>query len=212
MEDMKDSLDGNICRCTGYRPIFDAIHSFATDAPKHLRQKVEDIEDLVLTKKGFICPSTQKACVGECSRIRRPSDSLQFVKSSSGNWIKPETLEDLMAVLDDIKPDETYRLVAGNTGTGKDIFERKGQHASKTCKIPFVGVYKAGIHTMLIDVNSVPELATITLEPFNIGGGVALTDFIEALYVQSSTEGYSYATQMAAHLKKVSSENKSIVR
>lgn len=34
MEDIEHGLDGNLCRCTGYRPILDAAKSFGSDAPK----------------------------------------------------------------------------------------------------------------------------------------------------------------------------------
>ena len=41
---IEEILDGNLCRCTGYRPIFDAFRSFASE------NRSSDIEDLV--KKG----------------------------------------------------------------------------------------------------------------------------------------------------------------
>ncbi len=42
-DEVEQILDGNLCRCTGYRPIFDAFKTFAVDDD---RLPVDDIEDL----------------------------------------------------------------------------------------------------------------------------------------------------------------------
>lgn len=50
-EEIEECLAGNLCRCTGYRPIVDAFQVFAKTS------------DMLYTNKGeFICPSTGKPC------------------------------------------------------------------------------------------------------------------------------------------------------
>ncbi len=44
LETVEGVLDGNLCRCTGYRPILDAFKSFSPDAPDELKKKVGPIK------------------------------------------------------------------------------------------------------------------------------------------------------------------------
>lgn len=41
MKDIEDSFDGNLCRCTGYRPILDAAKTFAHDKSPKVKQSVD---------------------------------------------------------------------------------------------------------------------------------------------------------------------------
>jgi xanthine dehydrogenase/oxidase len=119
LEEIGRILDGNICRCTGYRPIFEAFQSMSPEARPELKKKLADIEDLVSKKRGSTCQKTRKPCAGSCSTKNKEPGTMQFIKLMDGEWIKPKTVEELMALLDNVQPGTKYRLVAGNTGVGK---------------------------------------------------------------------------------------------
>jgi len=120
MKDIEHNLDGNICRCTGFRPILDAMKSFAGD------DHCGDIEDLA----GWVCPKMETLCCTE----NQPTDVL--LKDKRKSWISPAKLSTLFDALKKIPETSTYKLVAGNTGVG--VYEDKQEidHFIDISKIP----------------------------------------------------------------------------
>ena len=104
--ELDNILDGNICRCTGYRPILDALKQFSGEG------ETGDIEDIKC------CPKTGQDCLSKCEKIRTCANDT----NQKDLWHQPTTLTELTDILAEFTTDTRYRLVAGNTGTG--VFKR----------------------------------------------------------------------------------------
>jgi len=206
-EEVEESFDGNICRCTGYRPILDAFKSLACDAPEELKKKCSDIEDLKGCPKingttngngttiNLHCgqkvgPANAASCslATKCCQNRKtPNVSLDL--DSGKKWIKVSSLEQAFNAIDTFKSSKlNYRIIAGNTSTG--IYKNDG---------PYDG---------FLDITNIPELSQITY-PANdaneliFGGGVTLSASISALEKASNLKGFHYAEEMSKHIKRI---------
>ncbi|KAJ6648665.1 Xanthine dehydrogenase [Pseudolycoriella hygida] len=103
MEKVENSFSGNICRCTGYRPILDAFKSLAVDADSAFL--CQDIEDLPR-----VCNS-DNSC-GVCLETFKESFGLKFKDGTE--WYKAFSVTEVLQILRDTKIKQ-YMLVAGNT-------------------------------------------------------------------------------------------------
>jgi xanthine dehydrogenase/oxidase len=83
-------MAGQLCRCTGYRPILDCVRELAGAGGG-------DIEDLA----DWVCPARQGGVV------RR-----------GGDWVAPSTVRQVLETLAGLPAGRSYRLVAGATGQG----------------------------------------------------------------------------------------------
>ena len=100
-QQVEDSFDGNICRCTGYRPILDAMGSFAGATG------TADIEDL----SSKLCPKTHQPC-------KAPGRVCAGSKADGGTvWFAAKTVADIFTVFAQF-PGKSVKLIGADTGRG----------------------------------------------------------------------------------------------
>ncbi|CAH8353203.1 unnamed protein product [Eruca vesicaria subsp. sativa] len=171
-EEIEECLAGNLCRCTGYRPIVDAFRVFA----KTNDALYSGLSSLSLQDGSSICPSTGKPCSCGDVRFQQPSetDGSKYTEKElifppelllrkfpplklSGNrgliWYRAVRLDHLL----DLKtkhPDA--KLVVGNTEVGIEMRLKRLQ-------------YK-----VLISVGQVPELNTVVVNDSGVEFGSSL--------------------------------------
>jgi len=105
--EIENCLDGNICRCTGYRSILDAWQSFSAD------EKPIDIEELYKLK-----------CLnGSNKRCDSYSKKKIHIINGSQEWYYPKSLLDLFDLLVQYQS-APYKIVSGGTGVG--VFKTDG--------------------------------------------------------------------------------------
>uniref|UniRef100_A0A1Y9H2G4 FAD-binding PCMH-type domain-containing protein n=1 Tax=Anopheles dirus TaxID=7168 RepID=A0A1Y9H2G4_9DIPT len=180
MEDVENAFGGNICRCTGYRPILDAFKSLAVDADEKLLDACQDIEDLTKT-----CPKTGSPCAGKCpsaaERIERKRP-VKLLFEDEKQWHRVTQVDDIFAIFEQIgsKP---YMLVAGNTAHG--VYRRS----------PTLQVF--------IDINAVEDLHTNSSDANGlvVGANVSLTEFMQLLDTAAiKYPNLAYCKQLEKHI------------
>nr|AOE43260.1 xanthine dehydrogenase [Coremiostelium polycephalum] len=169
--DIEENFDGNLCRCTGYRPILDSAKSFGIDEPECSKELKEEIE------KPFICPSSGKPCDCKNKTVHIPSKpldltsepifppflmsfenpSLKFV-GDRVTWYTPTTLNELLTLK---SQNQNAKIIVGNTEVGIEV------------------KFKNVIYPVLINPTMVPEMNTITKTETGIvvGASATLTKF-----------------------------------
>ncbi|KAI3832374.1 hypothetical protein MKX03_025295 [Papaver bracteatum] len=188
---------GNLCRCTGYRPIADACKSFAADV---------DMEDLGLNtfwKKGesesekigklpSYDPGNEISTFPEFLKSEIKSKILRDLKGQY--WYNPVSIEELEHLMESLESENGtgFKLVVGNTSTG---YYKEVDH-----------------YNNYINLRYIPELSTIFSDNagIEIGAAVTISDAIQALEEGAkngpSSTGNLVFSKIADHMKKVASE------
>ncbi|KAF9823384.1 hypothetical protein SFRURICE_006597 [Spodoptera frugiperda] len=183
-QQVENSFGGNMCRCTGYRPILDAFKSFASDTDPELQDKLQDLEDLHINKCAKKCARKCSTSEDEWCLIENPEESMKELRTDVGRWYKAYSIQDVFKVLSR-EGTNSYRLVAGNTGKG---------------------VYPISLEPkILIDISSIETLKLVQSdENLILGAGMSLTDVMKTFQKWSKqNQDFSYLETLYKHLDLV---------
>ncbi|KAJ6693050.1 XANTHINE DEHYDROGENASE [Salix purpurea] len=191
------AISGNLCRCTGYRPIADACKSLAADVDIedlgfNSFWRKEETREAKMSRLPVYDHSLEISTFPEF--LKREIKSSLLLDSERYSWCKPATAEELQSLLKSIDADSKTRmkLVVGNTGMGyyKEL-ERYDKY---------------------IDLRCVLELSSIRRdeEGIEIGAAVTISKTIEALKEENNSEFNSECKivfkRIALHMEKIASE------
>ncbi|XVE78883.1 hypothetical protein DITRI_Ditri14bG0013900 [Diplodiscus trichospermus] len=194
-EQIEESLAGNLCRCTGYRPIVDAFRVFA----KTNDALYTDISSLSLQEGEFVCPSTGKPCSCRSKTVNDIETNGQSIcctryKPVSYSEVDGSTFTDKELIF----PPElllrklTPLSLSGPGGlrwyrplTVKHVLELKEKYPNAKL---LIGNTEVGIemrlrkmqYKVLISVSHVPELDVLNVKEdgIEIGAAVRLTELL----------------------------------
>ncbi|XP_048234114.1 abscisic-aldehyde oxidase isoform X3 [Ricinus communis] len=190
------AISGNLCRCTGYRPIADACKSFASDVDMedlgfNSFWKKEDCQEIKISK---LPDYNRKICTFPEFLKSEVTKSSWFLDSESYSWYKPGSIEELQSLLEatDANNGVQMKLVVGNTS---------------------VSYYKElEQYDRYIDLSCIPELSIIRMDQsgIEIGATVTISKAIEALKEESKGEYKSdykmVLRKIAVHMEKIATQ------
>nr|GME04137.1 abscisic-aldehyde oxidase-like [Ipomoea batatas] len=190
------AVAGNLCRCTGYRPIADACKSFAADVEiedlgLNCFWNKEDSRDVKVGKLPFYDPGIRICTYPEFLKTgQKQKQKSAILGSERCHWYCPVSLEELQGLLgcDLGENGERVKLVVGNTGMGyyKDFEE----------------------YDRYIDLRYISELSVVKRDcsGIEVGATVTISKLILNLREESEDLGSSgklVLGKIADHMEKI---------
>ncbi|KAL2239999.1 UNVERIFIED_CONTAM: Indole-3-acetaldehyde oxidase [Sesamum indicum] len=171
VSEAEKTITGNLCRCTGYRPIADACKSFAADVDLedlgiNAFWRKGDTKELKISKLPAYNPQDHTCPYTEVLKDEYKSTRILNVKKYS--WYTPVTIEELQNLLHSgiVENGAKIKLVVGNTGDG---------YYKETEK-----------YDKYIDLRYIPELSVVKKDNSGLEFGAALSISKVIIYLKNS--------------------------
>jgi xanthine dehydrogenase/oxidase len=164
---IEDIFDGNLCRCTGYRPILTGMKTFASDWSK--KDEAERMK--CLGDPQVLAQLPADVAIPFPPAAQAPPQPVRVIEGGR-TWLTPVTLNELAAVIRKNRG-RNLRLVHGNTSFG--IYKQEYWDAE-----------------ILVDIRLIPELAAgpdIGHKEVRVGAGISYNDLIEVLETAMTKRG-----------------------
>ena len=197
LKELEAYFDGNMCRCTGYKPIIDAFSNYcsapcgnacgsgscAAAGVAEAGGCCADLEDVIAspshtgaskgpgTKSRSLC--VDDAAANEFVGTYEPAPLLFFNPATGKRWVRPLTLTQLSAALKEYS-EEAVQLVVGNTSVGvtKYLNDTAPYHSSDN-------------YSVFIDVSCIPQLISHGFDKesgeLSIGAATSISNLIALL-------------------------------
>ncbi|CAF1125466.1 unnamed protein product [Rotaria sordida] len=159
MQDIEESFDGNLCRCTGYRPILDAAKSFASDTNKLPHKESSPSISTTFDKcMLFVKQNSIPDQIEFPQKLKHYIPQSIHIKGSLIEWYRPVSLNELLH-LRHTYPGDASKLVFGNT---RVQIQRKFKQLQCSC---------------LIAITHIEELQQLkrTTDSLYLGAGITFT-------------------------------------
>jgi len=173
---IEEHFQGNICRCTGYRPILKAMHNIGRAN--------------MYTNKSNKSKSVDKECTQQTNEGKSDQrTAISCFVGSDAVWFNPTNLADVYALLKEHGSRPT-RLVCGNTSIG--VTKYFAPHPGDDPEV-------------FINIANIPRLTQITSssDAVSFGASVTLSQLILTLENMGKSKTDKKFLSLVSHLRKV---------
>jgi xanthine dehydrogenase/oxidase len=159
--EIEGMFDGNICRCTGYRPI---LYGFKKAFASDWNPDIDERDSMTcMIDPAEAVANVMPFAVQFPNELRRRARTLAF-EAPGYQWFRPTTLDEALALLARFPERDNVRLVGGNTS---------------------IGIYPATVENphIFIDLGHVPELREGLAENgrLQLGAGMRYNELLALL-------------------------------